>query len=229
MNIDILTSKSVKNLSYCDYSIINGIVKLKGRVYIGKSSDLRLKAIQNLHDFVHDFVVGDRSEIANIVEGCDISKQDDISTYVGLLASFVTFQWRSETWDGYIRDHDMVKFFTAKALNDSSYDDYYMVKELVKWEGRSCLGLRGHLYVQDFDVSTRPKHKNSLGAELLEPSQIPNDSWSYFPMDFIGGLLESNGKDIILVVVDRFAKDKVFTGNYWDFIMMTTKFPWVHI
>lgn len=91
MNIDILTSKSVKNLSYSDYSIINGIVKLKGRVYIGKSSDLRLKAIQNLHDFVHDFVVGDRSEIANIVERCDISKQDDITTYVGLLASFCDF------------------------------------------------------------------------------------------------------------------------------------------
>lgn len=41
---------------------------------------------------------------------------------------------------------------------------------------------------------------------LLQPLPIPNQAWRHISMDFIGGLPKSQGKDTILVVVDRRTK-----------------------
>lgn len=41
---------------------------------------------------------------------------------------------------------------------------------------------------------------------LLQPNSIPEKAWTYISMDFIDGLLSSNGKSVILVVVDRLTK-----------------------
>ena len=41
---------------------------------------------------------------------------------------------------------------------------------------------------------------------LLEPLLVPEMAWTHISMDFIEGLPKSNGKDVILVVVDRLTK-----------------------
>ena len=43
-------------------------------------------------------------------------------------------------------------------------------------------------------------------ASLLQPLLVPTQAWQCLAMDFIVGLPKSNGKTIILVVVDRYTK-----------------------
>lgn len=44
------------------------------------------------------------------------------------------------------------------------------------------------------------------GTRLLKPLEVPGMAWTHISMDFIEGLPKVKGKDVILVVVDRFTK-----------------------
>jgi Integrase core domain/Integrase zinc binding domain len=51
---------------------------------------------------------------------------------------------------------------------------------------------------------SKPEHSHTPG--LLQPLPIPEFPWSSLVMDFITGLPKSDGKDVIMVVVDKFTK-----------------------
>lgn len=55
-----------------------------------------------------------------------------------------------------------------------------------------------------FSQVSKPEHVPSPG--LLQPIQVPDGAWEGVGMDFITGLPKSDGKDVILVVVDRLTK-----------------------
>jgi Integrase zinc binding domain len=63
-----------------------------------------------------------------------------------------------------------------------------------------------HEYVRCCDICQMSKSKNIKTPGLLQPLSIPNEAWQCISMDFISGLPKSEGKSVILVVVDRFTK-----------------------
>lgn len=80
---------------------------------------------------------------------------------------------------------------------------YQRIKRLFYWPGLKS-------FVESFvlacDVCQRTKHENIPYPGLLEPLEIPHGAWSHISMDFVEGLPKSEGKNVIMVVVDRFSK-----------------------
>lgn len=69
-------------------------------------------------------------------------------------------------------------------------------------------------FVKTCDTYQRNKDEHVQYPGLLNPIPIPQQSWSHITMDFIDGLPKSDGKSVILTVVDRFSK-------YGHFIAMS--------
>ncbi|KAK8947224.1 hypothetical protein KSP39_PZI006735 [Platanthera zijinensis] len=69
-------------------------------------------------------------------------------------------------------------------------------------------GLRGDTqrFVQQCDMCQRQKYETSSPAGLLTPMEIPQQIWETVSMDFIEGLPRSQGKSVILVIVDKLSK-----------------------
>ena len=61
-------------------------------------------------------------------------------------------------------------------------------------------------YVQRCDVCQRHKHDMLTPAGLLQPLPIPDHVWEDVSMDFIDGLLSSNGFFMIFMVVNHLSK-----------------------
>jgi transposase InsO family protein len=61
-------------------------------------------------------------------------------------------------------------------------------------------------YIRVCDICQRNKVENIHPAGLLQPLPIPSQVWTEVSMDFIGGLPILQGKDVIMVVIDRLSK-----------------------
>lgn len=66
--------------------------------------------------------------------------------------------------------------------------------------------------LQTCDVCQRSKPEHCKSSGLLQPLHLPAKPFPHLTMDFIEGLPKSEGKDSILVVVDRFTKYSCFVG-----------------
>ena len=61
-------------------------------------------------------------------------------------------------------------------------------------------------YIQQCPVCQKNKAGHIPCRRLLQPLPIPEMAWTHISMDFVEGLPKSQGKDVILVVVDRLTK-----------------------
>lgn len=81
-------------------------------------------------------------------------------------------------------------FRTPKRVSDSYY-----------WKG-----MKKTRFLAECGICQRQKYMATSPAGLLQPLSIPIAVWEDIAMDFITGLPQSKGCDVIIVVVDRFTK-----------------------
>ena len=67
-------------------------------------------------------------------------------------------------------------------------------------------------FIAECEVCQRNKGEIVKTPGLLQPLPIPNQRWEEISMDFITGLSKLEGKDAIMVVVDRLNKYAHFYG-----------------
>lgn len=67
-------------------------------------------------------------------------------------------------------------------------------------------------YVLACTVCARGKTSHRPPVGLLRPLPIPGRPWSHIALEFVTGLPPSNGKTVILTIVDRFSKAVHFIG-----------------
>nr|KYP76696.1 Transposon Ty3-I Gag-Pol polyprotein [Cajanus cajan] len=79
----------------------------------------------------------------------------------------------------------------------------HRVKSVVYWKGMTKDVRR---FVQQCQVCQRSKYDTTASPGLLQPLPIPDHVWQHITMDFIEGLPNSFGKQVIFVVVDRLSK-----------------------
>lgn len=60
--------------------------------------------------------------------------------------------------------------------------------------------------IKGCDICRKNKPESGPTSGLLQPLPIPDQAWTHINMDFVEDLPKSWGKDVILVVVDRFTK-----------------------
>ncbi len=61
-------------------------------------------------------------------------------------------------------------------------------------------------FVSACPICAAGKGSNRPPAGLLQPLSVPSRPWSHIAMDFVTGLPLSDGKTVVLTVVDRFSK-----------------------
>ena len=61
-------------------------------------------------------------------------------------------------------------------------------------------------YIEACSVCAHNKTSSKARTGLLQPLPIPSRPWSDISMDFVTGLLVSQGNTTVLTVVDRFSK-----------------------
>lgn len=80
---------------------------------------------------------------------------------------------------------------------------YHRLKQNFVWKGmKSDI----EKYIKQCDVCQHTKHSQQHPAGLLQPLPVPDGVQTTLSMDFIEGLLKSEGYSVILVVVDRLTK-----------------------
>ena len=81
---------------------------------------------------------------------------------------------------------------------------------IIEYVARSFRWMRMHKDVKRFVAECNICQTNHYEATnppgLLQPNTIPEGAWKCLSMDFIEGLPLSAGKNVIMVVVDRFTK-----------------------
>lgn len=80
---------------------------------------------------------------------------------------------------------------------------YKRLKSMFFWPG---LKESVHQYVSSCEICQMNKGEHIHTPGLLQPLPIPEGAWSSISLDFIVGLPKAEGKDVILVVVDRLTK-----------------------
>lgn len=141
-SLELLSILSIDSNAVPHFSLSNGILRYKNKIYIGTNGQLKQQLIQNFHKSAFGGHSGERATLKRLK---------------------LLFHWPN-------------------------------MQQQVK------------TFVQECPVSQKNKSENIPYRGLLSPLPIPKQAWTHVSMDFIEALPKAQGKDVILVVVDRFTK-----------------------
>ncbi|KAJ1687481.1 hypothetical protein LUZ63_018871 [Rhynchospora breviuscula] len=126
------------------------------------------------------------------------------------LVSELVPEWVQELKQSYENDEWIqgVKEKLEKGeLDANSYTQhqgtYQRLKSTFYWPG---MKEAVHQFVKECEVCQLNKGEQVLTPGLLQPLPVPDQAWTSISMDFITKLPKSDGKEVILVVVDRLTK-----------------------
>lgn len=107
----------------------------------------------------------------------------------------------------FITSNSVLILIIIKEMHTTAYVDFdktiYRIKQMFLWKVMSK-------HVRDFfrlcDICQRNKRDSLSTKGLLSPLLIQQLVWEDISMDFVEGLLKSEGKSVIFVLVDRLSK-----------------------
>jgi hypothetical protein len=100
---------------------------------------------------------------------------------------------------------NLIQSFHSSALGGHSGDrvTYKKIKALFHW---SAIKADATAFIKNCPICQKNKAEHVPYPGLLQPLPIPDIAWQHITMDFIEALPKSEGKDTILVVVDKLTK-----------------------
>jgi hypothetical protein len=136
-----------------------------------------------------------------------------------------TFTWKNDSlWYKYhlylckksqLKQKVLLELHTSPVGGHSGFKKTY---HTVKKEF-FCDGLKNDVqrFVEECLVSQQNKVETIKTPNLLQPLAIPSQRWEEVSMDFITGLPKSEGKNVIMVIVDRLNKYTHFCAHSHPF------------
>ncbi|XP_026451996.1 uncharacterized protein LOC113352387 [Papaver somniferum] len=129
-------------------------------------------------------------------------------------------QWFDEVQASYAYDHLAQELIPKLMLSPFHPDGYTYSQGILRQHGRIYIDSSGDArqkvltaaHASAIGVCQQNKVEHITPAGLLQPLPVPDQAWKHLSMDFITGLPKSEGKEIILVVVDRFTMYSHFTA-----------------
>ncbi|MDO5305520.1 MAG: RNase H-like domain-containing protein, partial [bacterium] len=150
----------------------------------------------------------------------EYAKNPEVCSIINNINQNPKFEWKNDLlwYKGriYLSSNSSFKTQVLKESHDCPaaghvgfFKTYYNARKSFFWKGMNADIQK---YVAECGVCQRNKNENILSPGLLHPLHIPSQKWEEISMDFIEGLPMSDGKDKILVVVDRLTKYAHFIG-----------------
>jgi hypothetical protein len=125
-----------------------------------------------------------------------------------------TFTWKNDSlWykdrlylckNSQLKQKVLLELHTSPVGGHSEFlKTYHRVKKDFFWHG---LKTNVQIFVEECLVFQQNKVENINTLGILQPLVIPSQRWEEVSMDCITGLLKSEGKSVIMVIVDRLTK-----------------------
>jgi hypothetical protein len=125
-----------------------------------------------------------------------------------------TFTWKNDSlWykdrlyfckNSQLKQKVLLEFHTSPVGGHSGFlKTYHRVKKDFFWDG---LKTNVQRFVEECLVCQQNKVETINTPGILQPLSIPSQRWEEVSMDFITGLPKSEGKSVIMVIVDRLTK-----------------------
>lgn len=149
----VLVEKLVNPYTWPQYTLLEGILRFKGRVVIGSDGNLRSIIVLAAHD-------------------------------------------------SYLGDHAGIQ------------NSYRRLKSSFYWPSMKKMVMQ---VVEEREIYKQAKLERNAYPRLLQPLTIPKEAWRNFTVNFLEDQPRSEGKDTIMVVVDRFSKFGHFVATSHPF------------